>query len=195
MLLTKNKPYLISMIVLAFISLVSATQLTLEKIELWKNPDYVPTCSWNPLFSCQGPMQSWQAGVFGIPNPIIGMVGFAFVVLIAFTAFFVQLPKWYWALYSLGVTFAYGFIVWLITQALYDIEALCVYCMIVWVCVIPMFWLTWAEFFKAHYPNNKASFYFNRLKWPIIILNYVIVIVMIYVQFTGPLNFLIKSLF
>lgn len=191
----KSRAYLGIVIGLALISLAAAVQLLLEKIELWKNPDYVPSCSWNPLFSCQGPMESWQASVFIIPNPVIGIVGFSFVILLAFTAFFVQFPKWYWGLFAGGVTFAYGLVSWLITQSLYDIQALCIYCMIVWACVIPMFWLTWAEFFKTFYEEKKQAIYFDKLKWAIIIANYFIVMLMIYLQFTDFFVFLIKGWF
>lgn len=194
MILKQSKAYLVTMIVLAFISLVSAVQLTLEKIELWKNPDYVPTCSWNPLFSCQGPMNSWQSSVFVLPNPIIGIAGFSLVILIAFTAFFVKLPKWYWATYLGGIVAAFGFVIWLITQSLYDIQALCIYCMIVWSCLIPMFWLTLAEFFKTFYPNKSFSKRFNQLKWAIIIASYLTVILMIYTQFSSSLNLIFTQL-
>ena len=186
----KSKSFLITSIILAFISLLSATQLTLEKIELWKNPDYIPSCSWNPLFSCQGPMNSWQSSVFVVPNPIIGMVGFSLLILIAFTAFFVKLPKWYWTAYLVGITMAMGLIGWLITQSLYDIQALCIYCMIVWTCMIPLFWLTLSNYIKEFYPESWARF-IPRFKIQLIIATYGAVVLMIYTQFQDFFNFLV----
>jgi uncharacterized membrane protein len=186
----KSKSYLITSIVLALISLVSATILTLEKIELWKNPNYIPSCSWNPLFSCQGPMNSWQSSLFVVPNPIIGMVGFSLVILISFTALFVKLPKWYWTLHLIGVTLAFSLIAWLITQSFYDIKALCIYCMIVWTCMIPLFWLTLSSYIKQYYPESKLAF-INRVKVPLIVATYLAVILMMYIQFQSFFNFLL----
>ena len=192
MLLTKNRPFLVTVIILGVIAFLSSTQLTLEKIRLWVNPDYVPSCSFNPLFSCEGPMNSWQSNVFGIPNPIIGMVGFGLVVLIAFTALWVQLPKWYWGLFTGGVTLATVFIGWLITQSLYDIEALCLYCMIVWAITIPLFWLTWAEFLKTFWGNKKWVQLFNSFKWALTIASYFTVALMIFLQFQDFFLILLK---
>lgn len=186
----KNKTLLIPTIVLALISLISATQLTLEEIQLWKNPDYVPSCSWNPIFSCQGPMSSWQASAFGVPNPIIGMVGFALVILIAFTASFVKLPKWYWTAYLVGISLATILIGWLITQTLYVIGALCVYCMIVWVCMFPLFWLTLSFYIEKFYPTSWARF-IPRFKIPLIIATYGTVLLMVYTRFQDFFNFLL----
>jgi len=191
----KSKSFVIPTIVLALISLASAIQLTLEKIELWKNPNYIPTCSWNPLFSCQGPMNSWQSSVFVLPNPIIGIAGFAILALIAFTALFVKFPKWYWTLWLTGVTAAFGFIIWLITQSLYDIQALCIYCMIVWTCVIPIFWITVSEYIKTYYPNVTWLSYVARAKWALIIASYFTVALMIYLQFSDFFNLLIRTTF
>lgn len=194
MLIKQHKSYLITVIILSTIALFSALQLLMEKIELWKNPNYIPTCSWNPLFSCQGPMSSWQSSVFIIPNPVIGIVGFSLVILIAFTAFFVQHPKWYWATYTIGTFGAFLFITWLMTQSLYDIQALCIYCMIVWATVIPLFWLTLAEYLKT-YHQNKWVTRFNQLKWLIIIINYFTIILMIYLQFPTEINLMVKQIF
>lgn len=178
----KTKPFLITTIVLALISLISSIQLTLEKIELWKNPNYITSCSWNPVFSCKGPMNSWQSTVFVLPNPIIGIAGFSLVILIAFTALFVKLPKWYWMLYLTGITLATTLVGWLITQTLYDINALCIYCMIVWACVIPLFWLTLSYVIKEFFPKSWARF-LPPLKYVLILFSYGVVIVMIYAQF------------
>lgn len=185
-----KKSFLITSIILAVISLVSATKLLLEEIELWKNPNYIPSCSWNPMFSCQGPMSSWQAHVFGVPNPVIGIVGFSLVILITFTALFVKLPKWYWTAYLIGISAAMVFIAWLITQTLYDIHALCIYCMIVWACIIPLFWLTLSKYITEFYPNSWAKF-IPRFKVPLIIASYGTIVLMIYAQFYSFINFMI----
>lgn len=187
-----QKTYLVTVLVLAAIGLAAAFQLMMEKIELWKNPAYVPSCSFNPLFSCQGPMQSWQSGVFfGIPNPLIGIVAFTVLIVVAITAFTVTYRKWYWVLWLGGISLSYIFVWWLITQSLYDIQALCIYCMIVWTVVIPLFWVTLTTFMRTYYPTQKWVEYFYQARWALIILNYGIVALMIYVQFADFFNSLI----
>ncbi|AVM00726.1 vitamin K epoxide reductase [Gordonia iterans] len=122
------------------IGLVAATALLVEKIALLKNPDYIPTCSINPVLSCGSVMTTPQAEAFGIPNPILGVAGFAVcatigAALLAGADFY----RWFWLGLQAGVTFAVVFVHWLIFQSLYRIGALCPYCMVVWAVTIPIF--------------------------------------------------------
>jgi len=43
---------------------------------------------------------------------------------------------------QVGVTFGVLFVHWLMFQSLYEIGALCPYCMVVWAVMIPIFWYT-----------------------------------------------------
>jgi len=186
----KSKTFIFSSIILAIISLVSATILTLEKIQLWKDPSYVPSCSWNPLFSCQGPMNSWQSSLFVIPNPLIGMMGFAMVITILIISLSVTFPKKIWGLYLIGIALAFIFIIWLMFQTLYVIGALCIYCMVVWAALIPLFWVTAAAFVKEYYSKSKLMIISNMLP-SFIIITYGIFIALIYTQFHTFFNQLI----
>lgn len=85
-------------------------------------------------------MSTPQAEAFGIPNPLLGIAGFAAltalgVALVAGATF----PRWLWLAVQAGVTFAVGFVHWLFFQSVYRIEALCPYCMVVWVVTIVAF--------------------------------------------------------
>lgn len=125
------------------IGLVMAVVLLVEKIALIEDPTYVPTCSLNPVLSCGSVMETPQAAAFGIPNPILGIVGFTAVLTLglAFLAG-ARLARWMSVLIQVGVTFAVLFVHWLIGQSLYEIGALCPYCMVVWAVTMPLFWLT-----------------------------------------------------
>ncbi|WP_424186662.1 vitamin K epoxide reductase family protein [Actinokineospora sp. G85] len=125
------------------LGLVAAVALTLEKIAKLTDPAYVPTCSLNPVISCGSVMDSAQAAAFGFPNPLIGIAAFAVVVTtgVAGLAGF-QPPRWYRIGLAAGTTFGVVFAHWLIASSLYDIHALCPYCLVVWVVVIPLFWYT-----------------------------------------------------
>lgn len=125
------------------IGLVAATVLLVEKIALLGNPDYIPTCNINPILSCGSVMTTPQAEVFGIPNPVIGIAGFAAVAVVGAAILAgTECRPWFRVGTQLGVTFAVIFVHWLIYQSLYVIEALCPYCMVVWAVTIPLFWYT-----------------------------------------------------
>ncbi len=119
---------------------MAAAVLLIEKIALIENPDYVPSCSINPILSCGSVMTTSQAEAFGFPNPVIGVAGFSMVLTtgVALLAGGV-LRRWYWLGLHAGVTFGIAFVHWLIFQSLYRIDALCPYCMVVWVVTIPLF--------------------------------------------------------
>lgn len=126
-----------------FVGLVAAVVLLVEKIALIQNPDYIPTCSINPVLSCGSVMATPQAAAFGIPNPIVGVAGFAAVMMVGAALLAgATLRRWFWIGVQIGVTFAIVFVHWLIYQSLYVIGALCPYCMIVWAVTIPIFWYT-----------------------------------------------------
>lgn len=126
-----------------FVGLVAAVVLLVEKIALIQNPDYIPTCSINPVLSCGSVMATPQAAAFGIPNPIVGVAGFAAVMMVGAALLAgATLQRWFWIGVQIGVTFAIVFVHWLIYQSLYVIGALCPYCMIVWAVTIPIFWYT-----------------------------------------------------
>ncbi len=85
------------------VGLAAALTLTIEKIEILINPDYVPSCSINPVLSCGSVMITPQASAFGFPNPLIGIVAFTVVVVTGVLALAkVRLPRWYWAGLAVG---------------------------------------------------------------------------------------------
>ncbi|MBJ7452670.1 MAG: vitamin K epoxide reductase family protein [Blastococcus sp.] len=119
---------------------VAAFVLAVEKYALIADPDYVPTCSLNPVLSCGSIMASEQAEAFGFPNPLLGVAGFPVVaatgaVLLAGG----RVAEWFWAALQAGVTAGVVFVHWLMFASLYRIEALCPYCMVVWAVTIPLF--------------------------------------------------------
>lgn len=121
------------------VGLSSALALTIEKVELRKNPAYVPTCSLNPVLSCGSVMVTPQAAVFGFPNSLIGIVSFTVVLVTGVLAVArVQLPRWYWAGLAVGTLLGTVFVHWLIYQSVFTIGALCLYCMVVWSMTIPL---------------------------------------------------------
>ncbi|GAA2236198.1 MULTISPECIES: vitamin K epoxide reductase family protein [Kitasatospora] len=131
------------LVVTGVVGLAASVELTLDKIRIFQNPSYVPSCNINPIISCGSVMRSAQAAVFGFPNSLIGLVAFGVVItigagMLAGAAY----RRWFWLGLQAGVIFGVGFVTWLMTQTLYSIGALCPYCIVVWTAMIPLFWYT-----------------------------------------------------
>ena len=65
------------LIVGGIIGLICSFIVSLDKLELLRNPHFVPNCNLNPVLSCGSVMSSPQGSAFGFPNPWIGLAGFA----------------------------------------------------------------------------------------------------------------------
>lgn len=122
------------------IGFFSAFILTVEKIELIKNPSYVPSCSISPLLSCGSVMKTPEASVFGFANSLIGVMGFTVVATIGMAIIAgAKFKRWFWLGLQVGTIFGIGFVHWLIYQSVFDIGKLCPYCIVVWSVMIPIF--------------------------------------------------------
>ena len=158
----KISQYKYVLLITSIIGLISSFVLTVEKINLIKNPAYVPTCSFNPVFSCANIMSSWQAELFGFPNPLLGIVGFSITLCVAMSLFAgAKFTKWYRNFLHMGVSLAMLFCVWLYYNAFFVIGYACLYCIFVWFCITPMFYYTCAYNFII---CNKSEFLVNTFK-------------------------------
>lgn len=131
------------LIITGALGLWASLIITLDKIELLKDPNFKPACSLNPIISCGSVMQSAQANAFGFPNPIIGLSAFAVVVglgvgLLAGARY----RRWYWIGLNIGTLLGAVFCMWLMSQSLYVINSLCLWCTLTWCVTILMFWYT-----------------------------------------------------
>ena len=122
------------------IGFFAAFILTVEKIELIKNPSYVPSCSISPLLSCGSVMKTPEASVFGFANSLIGVMGFTVVATIGMAIIAgAKFKRWFGLGLQVGTIFGIGFVHWLIYQSVFDIGKLCPYCIVVWSVMIPIF--------------------------------------------------------
>ncbi len=168
---------------------MASAVLLIERIRLAEDSEYVPTCSINPIISCGSIMESAQAALLGFPNPLIGVA--AFPVVVATGAALLaggRLARWYWLGLQAGVTAALGLVAWLVFQSLYRIGALCPYCMVVWVVVIPTFWyVTLRNLANGAFGQKAASARATTMarEWhaPVLLSAYVLVIALVAVRF------------
>ncbi|MCL3818052.1 vitamin K epoxide reductase family protein [Aeromicrobium wangtongii] len=170
------------------IGLLSAAMLIIEKIEFLKDPDKALGCDINAFVSCGGVINTPEASVFGFPNPLMGVVGFAIVATLGVLMIAkVQLPDFVWLGLQAGALFGVGFITWLQTQSIYDIQKLCPWCMVVWTVMIAIFvWLT-ARNLREFLPGNAVSRFVSDWTLLINVLWYVVVIAAIWFQFGSDL--------
>lgn len=178
-----RKASAVSVLVAGAVGLAAALTLTIEKIEILINPDYVPSCSLNPVLSCGSVMITPQASAFGFPNPLIGIVSFTIVVLTGVLALAkVALPRWYWGGLAIGTLLGVGFIHWLIFQSLYRIGALCLYCMVVWAVTVPLLVVASSIALQPQLQNGAARFV-HQWRWSLVTLWFTALILMILVRF------------
>jgi uncharacterized membrane protein len=165
------------------VGLAAALILTIEKIEILINPDYVPSCSINPVLSCGSVMITPQASAFGFPNPLIGIVAFTVVLVTGVLAVAkVGLPRWYWGGLAVGALLGVGFIHWLIFQSLYRIGALCPYCMVVWAITVPLLVVVSSIALQPRLEHGAARFV-HQWRWSLVTLWFTALILMILVRF------------
>lgn len=129
------------LIVAGIIGWWAALQLTLERFHLLADPDAALACDISPLVQCKANLESWQGSVFGFPNPILGLTAWMapIVVGVAILAG-ARFAKWFWLLFWVGFVFAMGFVIWLMSQSIFELGTLCPWCMVTWAVVIPSFW-------------------------------------------------------
>ena len=140
---TFERFYTYLLVIGGFIGLLMAFIITVEKIQLLKDPGYVPECRINPIISCGNIMKSDQASAFGFPNPLIGLMGFSVVVTIGMAMLAgAKFKRWFWLGLQFASTLAVLFCMWLFHEAVYEIGSLCPYCIVVWTVTIPIFLYT-----------------------------------------------------
>ena len=136
----RNRPFALILLITGVIGWVASGILVLERLALYEDAEHVTTCDINALVSCGKVMGTWQSELLGFPNPLIGIVACAVVITTAMAMLSgARFADWYWGALQAGVTVGLLFIVWLWYQALFVIHILCLYCMVVWAMMVPLF--------------------------------------------------------
>lgn len=122
----------VTMLVASIASLVASFVLAVEALHLAENPNADFACDINTVLSCGTVASSWQASVLGFPNAFLGLVTEPVVITIAVAALAgVRFPRWFMfaaqVFYTVGLAFAY----WLFHQAMFEIGALCPWCLLI----------------------------------------------------------------
>lgn len=113
-------------------SLTASFVLAAEAIALAGDPDAAFSCDINAVVSCGTVGSSWQASVFGFPNAFLGLLSEPVVLTIAIAALaHVRFPRWFMLAAQVGYTAGLGLAYWLLYQSIFEIGALCPWCLLV----------------------------------------------------------------
>lgn len=193
--LSKILPWLL--IICGVIGLLMSGIILYDKIKLLEDPSFNTGCNINPVIACGSVMQSDQAtALWDIPNPMLGLAFFPVLITTGFVMLAgARLPRWYWLGLLAGTTIGLGSVHWLFFQSVYRIEALCPYCMGVWIVTIVSFWYVLQHNLREGYIKLSGAFrqignFVQRHHLDILILWFVAIIALILNHFWyyyGPL--------
>lgn len=178
--------------VLGAIGFVAALVLTNDKVKSLEaasaGDGFTASCDVNAFVACSGVFNTWQAEVFGFPNPLIGIAGFAVVVALGvLVAANVELPRFVWVGLLAGSVFGIGFTTWLQYQSIYNIVKLCPYCMIVWAIMIPLFVVVARITAQQFAPGGAVARFLSNWTVLVVLLWYVAIAAAIWFQFGSNL--------
>ena len=127
-----NRWIFTSMLVGASLSLLASFVLSVEAIEIVKNPDAKLSCSVNLVLNCATVAKHPTATFLGFPNSFIGMMAEPVVIAVAIAGLAgVRFPRLFMAtaqvFYTLGLLFALS----LLYISMFVIGALCPWCLLV----------------------------------------------------------------
>lgn len=164
-----SKPLAIFLIVAGIVGWIASFLLTLERFHVAADPNATLSCDVASFISCKSVMLSPEAKLFGFPNPLIGLAAFVAPIAVGVGVLAgASFAKWFWQLFFAGNLLAMAWVIWLSSEAIYDIGALCPYCMIAWAAVIPMFWQLFAHGAREGYlpmPAKSIDFFFKFYDW------------------------------
>ncbi len=127
-----NRWIFTSMLVGAVLSLLASFVLSVEAIEIAKNPNAQLSCSVNIVLNCATVAAHPSATFMGFPNSFIGMMAEPVVIAVAIAGLAgVKFPRRFMftaqIFYTAGLLFALG----LLYVSMFIIQALCPWCLLV----------------------------------------------------------------
>jgi len=122
----------VSMLVGAIFSLIAAFVLSVEAVELARNPFALLSCSVNAVINCATVAIHPSASLFGFPNAFLGLLAEPVVITVAIAGMAgVKFPRKFMfaaqVCYTVGFIFAY----YLLYTSTFAIGALCPWCLLV----------------------------------------------------------------
>lgn len=164
------------------IGLYASFKLLTEHLKTLVEPGYTPSCDFSVLVTCGPNMVSWQGSLFGFPNAILGIAAFMAPIIVGVAILAgARLATWFWLLYQLGLLGGFIFVCWLQYQSIYNLGTLCPWCMVVWIAMIPLWWVSlFSNMSRGHLGSSPTLTRFGsslvQWAWVFIALNFVVVV-------------------
>lgn len=146
-----------SMLVGSILSLIAALVLSVEAIELAKNPNAVLSCSINVVLNCATVNSHPSAFLFGFPNSFLGLITEPIVITVAIAGLAgIKFPRSFMFAAQVGYTLGLIFALYLFAVSFFVIGALCPWCLLVTLTTI----LVW--FAITRYNIRENNLYLPR---------------------------------
>lgn len=127
-----NRWIFLSMLVGALLSLLAAFVLSVEAVELAKNPNAALSCSINIVLNCATVGIHPSASLFGFPNSFLGLMAEPVVITVAIAGLMgIAFPRRFMFLAQIGYSLGFAFAVYLFFVSMFVIQALCPWCLLV----------------------------------------------------------------
>ncbi|CAN5522446.1 vitamin K epoxide reductase family protein [soil metagenome] len=164
----------------------AAFNLTLDKFIAYEHPKAALSCDFSLIVQCTANLNSPEGSVFGFPNPLIGLGGFAAVIAVGVAILAgARFANWFWIAFNVGIVGALAFVVFLIRQSIFHLGTLCPWCMLVWSVTIPLFWsVTIRNMTEGVYGASAARFGQALRPWtiPLTVASYLVVAIVAQLQ-------------
>lgn len=122
----------LTMLIGAALSLTAALILSIEAIELARNPDASLSCSVNAVINCASVSLHPSASLFGFPNSFIGLMAEPVVITVALAGLMgVKFPRRFMFAAQIGYSLGFIFAFYLFFTSMLVIRALCPWCLLV----------------------------------------------------------------
>lgn len=163
------------------IGLFASFELATEYIKTLQSPGYIPNCSVSVLVTCGPNMDSWQGALLGFSNTILGLMAFVAPIAVGVAILAgARFAAWFWWLYRLGLLGGIALIFWLAYQSVFVLGTLCPWCMVIWLAMIPLFFITLfrpeAQGYVSAPSGLKALFTnLNSWAWVCILLAFLVI--------------------
>lgn len=130
--LRDNRWIFASMLVGSVASLIASFVLSVEAVELAKNPDAALACNFNLILNCATVGNHESAHLFGFPNSFLGLIAEPIVITVAIAGLAgVKFPRPFMAVAQFFYTLGFVFALYLLYMSYFVIGALCPWCLLV----------------------------------------------------------------
>lgn len=121
-----------SMLIGAVLSLLASFVLSVESVELARNPNANLSCSVNVVINCATVAKHPTAEMFGFPNSFLGLMAESVVITVAIAGLMgIRFPRKFMFAAQIGYSLGFIFALYLFYVSFFIIQALCPWCLLV----------------------------------------------------------------